>query len=108
MTDPRIALALAGDENNESQELSTANVNHLRRLVAWLECEYMLNEHSQQGMITGLHMAVAAGVEVERAQTVLDQEVARITHVPAYVRQAVRMLRKAVQDHDAKTGVIQS
>ena len=102
------SLVLSGDENNEPQELSTANVNHLRRLLAWLVCEYNLSDDGQRGVLMGLDMAVRSGIDVERAQKVLDQEVARITYVPAYIRQAVKMLRKAVQEHDSKTGVVQS
>lgn len=101
-------LILTGDQNNVSQELTDAEVNHLRRLLAWLRCEFNLSEDGQRGLLMGLNMAVmavAGGVEVERAQVVLDQEVARIRHVPAYIRQAVKMLTKAVRDHDAKTRV---
>lgn len=101
-------LVLPGDEYNEPQELTTANVNHLRRLLAWLVCEYNLSEDGQRGLMIGLDMAVRGGAEVERAQEILDQEVARIAHVPAYIRQAVKMLRKAVHEHDAKTGIVNS
>jgi hypothetical protein len=101
-----VNLILTGDQNNVSQELTDAEVNHLRRLLAWLRCEFNLSEDGQHGLLMGLNMAVTGGVEVERAQEVLDQEVARIRHVPAYIHQAVKMLTKAVKDHDAKTRVI--
>ena len=102
-------LILSGDGADEPQELTDAEVNHLRRLLAWLNCEYShgLTEEGQRGMLTGLNMAVAAGAPVERAQAVLDDEVKRIRHVPAYIRQAVKMLTKAVRDHDAKTRMVQ-
>lgn len=102
------SLVLSGDENNNPQELATADVNHLRRLLAWLVCEYNLSDEGQRGLLIGLDMAVSTGAEVGRAQEILDQEVARIERVPAYVRQAVKMLRKAVRDHDSKTGMVNS
>lgn len=102
-----MSLILSGDAANEPQELTDADVNHLRRLLGWLRCEYNLSEEGQRGMLTGLNMAVAAGAPVERAQAVLDDEVKRIRHVPAYIRQAVKMLTKAVREHDAKTRMVQ-
>ena len=102
-----MSLILSGDMANKPQELTDAEVNHLRRLLAWFSLEYNLSEEGQRGMLTGLNMAVAAGAPVERAQAVLDDEVKRIRHVPAYIRQAVKMLTKAVRNHDAKTRMVQ-
>lgn len=99
-------MILTGDQNNQPQEMTDAQVNHLRRLLAWLTCEYNLSDEGQQGVMIGLNMAVAGGVAPARAQAVLDEEVARVRHVPAYIRQAVRMLTKAVRDHDARTRVV--
>ena len=101
-----MALVLSGDEANLPQELTDAEVNHLRRLLAWFTCEYNLSEAGQRGVMQGLHMAVAGGAPVERAQEILDSEVERIRHVPAYIRHAVKMLSKAVRDHDAGSRVI--
>lgn len=99
-------LVLSGDTANEPQELTDSEVNHLRRLLAWLRLEYNLSEEGPRGMMIGLHKAVEAGASVERAQAVLDEEVQRIQRVPAYIRQAVKMLTKAVRDHDAKTRMV--
>lgn len=101
-----MSLILTGDQNNVSQELTDAEVNHLRRLLGWLTCEYNLSEAGQEGIFIGLSAAVAGGASVERAQAILDDEAARIRRVPAYIRQAIKMLSKAVRDHDAKTRVI--
>lgn len=100
-------IILSGDENNVAMPITDAEVNHLRRLLAWMICEYNLSDAGQRGMIEGLHKAVTLGVPMERAQDVLDQEEARIRYVPAYVRQAVKMLSKAIREHDARTGVIE-
>lgn len=101
-----MSLILTGDQNNVSQELTDAEVNHLRRLLGWLTCEYNLSEAGQEGIFLGLNAAVVGGASVERAQAVLDEESARIRRVPAYIRQAIRMLTKAIRNHDAKTRVI--
>lgn len=102
----QMSLILTGDQNNVSQELTEAEVNHLRRLLGWLTCEYNLSEAGQKGIFIGLSAAVAGGVPVKRAQAILDDEAARIRHVPAYIRHAIKMLTKAIRDHDAKTRVI--
>jgi len=99
-------LILTGDENNAAMPMTDAEVNHLRRMLAWMRLEYNLSEEGQRGMMTGLHMAVEAGASVERAQAVLDDQVERIQRVPAYIRHGIKMLTKAVHDHDAKTRVI--
>lgn len=101
-----MGLILTGDQNNEPQELTDAEVNHLRRLLGWVTCEYNLSEDGQKGLLHGLNAAVACGVSVERAQAVLDEEIERIKHVPAYIRHAIKMLSKAVRAHDAKTRVV--
>lgn len=101
-----MSLILTGDQNNISQELTDAEVNHLRRLLGWLTCEYNLSEAGQQGMLIGLNAVVTGGVSIERAQAVLDEEAARIRRVPAYIRHAIKMLTKAIRDHDAETRVI--
>lgn len=101
-------LVLSGDENNVAMPITDAEVNHLRRLLAWMTCEYNLSDAGQQGVIEGLTKAVTFGASVERAQEILDQEVARVRRVPAYIRQAHKMLTKAVRDHDAKTHVVES
>lgn len=102
-----MSLILSGDEVNLPQELTEAQVNHLRRLLAWLICEYNLSEAGQEGLLIGLNAAVATGAQVERAQAILDQEVERIRRVPAYIRQAVKMLSKAIREHDAKTRMVE-
>lgn len=101
-----MALILSGDENNVAMPMTDAQVNHLRRLLAWLICEYNLSEAGQEGLLIGLNAAVACGAQVEKAQEILDREVDRIRRVPAYIRQAVKMLSKAIRDHEAKTRVI--
>ena len=103
-----MSLILTGDQNNVSQELTDAEVNHLRRLLAWIRLEHQLGEEMMAGFLEGAQMAVAADPALrERAQEVVDERIQKIASVPAYIRHAVKMLTKAVRDHDAKTRVIQ-
>lgn len=101
-----MSLILNGDQNNQPQEMTDAQVNHLRRLLAWIVCEYNLSDEGQRGIMHGLHMAVSGGADQARAQAVLDAEIERVRRVPAYIRQAVIMLTKAVREHDAQSHVI--
>jgi hypothetical protein len=102
-----MSLILSGDENNVAMPVTDAEVNHLRRLLGWLRCEYNLSEDGQRGMLIGLDRAVKSGASVDRAQAILDSEVAKIRRVPAYIRQAVKMLTRAIRDHDAETRMIE-
>lgn len=102
-----MGLVLSGDQNNFSQDLKDAEVNHLRRLLAWLRCEYTLDEDMQRGFLQGAQMCASDPAARPRVQQIVDEKAAQIAHVPAYIRQAVKMLTKAVRDHDAKTHVVQ-
>lgn len=102
-------LILSGDENNLSLPMTDAQVNHLRRLLAWLRCEYTLDEDMLRGYVLGAGESVKAGMSTpESAGEVLQRKADQINRVPAYVRQAVKMLTKAIREHDAKTGVIET
>ncbi len=102
-----MTLILSGDENNLAMPMSDAEVNHLRRLLAWMRCEYTLDEDMQRGYLLGAKEAVErGGATPEQAQQIIEEKAEQIKAVPAYVRQAVKMLTKAVRTHDAKTGVV--
>lgn len=101
-------LILTGDENNVAMPMSDAHVNHLRRVLAWMRTEYTLDEHAQAGYVAGCTEMVQHGLSTpERASQVLQDKANEINCVPAYVRQGVKMLTKALREHDAKTGVIE-
>ncbi|MCJ9707635.1 hypothetical protein LWS69_01130 [Bordetella hinzii] len=103
-----MGLILSGNDADHAQELTEAQVNHLRRLLAWMRCEYMLDEFMQRGFISGAAQCVQSGLTTpEDASRIVEERAAKINQVPAYVRQAVKMLTKAVHQHDAKTGVVE-
>lgn len=103
-------MILTGDANIPAMPMTEAQVNHLRRLLAWLRCAYMLDEHMQRGFMQGAALSVQHGFSTpERAGEILQQQQAdKINQVPAYVRQAHKMLSKALLDHDMKAGVIEA
>ncbi|MEJ5028791.1 hypothetical protein [Comamonas sp. MYb69] len=103
------ALILAGDNNIPAMPMTDAQVNHLRRLLAWLRCAYMLDEHMQRGFMEGAALSVQHGAATpERAGEILQQQADKINQVPAYVRQAHKMLSKALLEHDRRSGVVEA
>lgn len=96
-------LILSGGDAEKDMQFKASEVNHLRGLLAWLRCEYMLDEDMQRGYAQGALECVRQGGSQEIAEAVLAKRAAKIRAVPAYVRQAVKMLTKAVHEHD-KTG----
>jgi|GEM_PF-5995921 len=102
-------LILAGDNNIPAMPMTEAQVNHLRRLLAWLRCAYMLDEHMQRGFMEGAALSVQHGAATpERAGEILQQQADKINQVPAYVRQAHKMLCKALLEHDRRSGVVEA
>ena len=106
MTPP---MVLTGDLITPDMPMNDAQVNHLRRLLAWLRCEYMLDPHMQAGYLHGATEMVASGFTTpERASEIVQAKVDEINRVPAYVRQAVKMLTKALRDHEKRSGIVEA
>lgn len=102
-------LILSGDENTPALPLSEAQVNHLRRVLAWMRCEYTLDEDMQRGYIQGASACVQHGFSTpEKAGELLNAKADEINRVPAYVRQGVKMLTKALKEHERDSGIVES
>jgi hypothetical protein len=100
-------MSLGGDENVLSLPLKDSEVNHLRQLLAWMRCEYSLDEDMQRGYLIGAHEAVEHGLATEdKASEIVQKKSDEINRVPAYVRQAHKMLTKALREHEKKTGIL--
>jgi hypothetical protein len=100
-------MILTGDENVPALPMTDAQVAHLRRLLAWMRCEYTLDDDMLRGYVSGAQSAVAAGFATpEQASALLDAKAQQVQRCPAYVRQAVRMLTKALREHEARAGVV--
>ena len=101
------ALTLTGDDNTPALPMTEAEVNHLRRLLAWVRTEWMLDEHMQRGYVEGASICVRIGAATpEQAGAQIMNQAEKIKQVPAYVRQAVRMLTKALRDHERAAGIV--
>lgn len=103
-------MNLTGDTNIPALPMTDAEVNHLRRLLAWMRCEWMLDDDMQRGYMMGTAATVAYGMQTpEQAGARLVERAEQINKaVPLYVRQAVKMLTKALRDHERKTGIVDS
>lgn len=102
-------LILTGDNNIPAMPMTDAQVNHLRRLLAWLRCEYMLDEDMQRGFINAVVKCHETGIATGRnAQDLLREKAEQINQVPSYIRQGHKMLSKALLEHDKRSGVVES
>jgi len=100
-------LELSGDTNTPAMPMTEAEVNHLRRLLAWLRCEYTLDEDMQRGYLLGAAESVRRGFASEaQASAVVHDKAEQINRCPAYVRQAVKMLTKALREHERTAGIV--
>ena len=84
-----------------------AEVTHMRKLLAWMRCEYMLDEDMQRGSLSAVKELLDAGdITQEQAELQVARRADQIKQVPKYVRQAVKMLTKAVREHDGVKGAV--
>jgi len=94
-------LVLSGGSTEKDLEFKRSEVNHMRLVLAWLRCEYMLDEDMQRGYASTAKELFDAGFTTEEeATTMLARKAEEIRHVPKYVRHGVKMLTKMLRDHD--------
>lgn len=99
-------MTLTGDNNVPAMPMTDAEVNHLRRLLAWMRCEWMLDEDMQRGVLNAVEWLSADGaISHEQASAAIAERAEKINRCPAYVRQAVKMLTKALRQHEQRSGV---
>ncbi len=102
-------MTLVGDANLTDMPLKESEVNHLRQLLAWMRCEYMLDEDMQRGYLQGAQDAIVHGLSsVEKASEIVQKKADEINKVPAYVRQAHKILSKALRKHEQNCGIFSS
>lgn len=100
-------MTIAGDDNVPDMPLKDSEVNHLRRLLAWLRCEYTLDPDMQRGYLLGAAEMVTGGhASSEAASEIVNAKAAEINKCPAYVQQAVKQLTKALREHERGSGVV--
>lgn len=100
-------MILTGDDLMPAMPMTTAQVNHLRRLLAWMRLEYMLDPDMQRGYLSGAAHCVQHGIATpEQASAQVQHAADKINHVPAYIRQGVKMLTAALREHDKQAGIV--
>lgn len=92
-----------------NKKLTDAEITHLRQLLAWMRCEYCLDEDMQRGALGAVKSLMNAGyINDHQAQQLLANRAELINKVPKYVRQSVKMLTKKVREIDGVKGEILS
>lgn len=101
-------MQLTGDANTPALPMTEAEVNHMRRLLAWLRCEYTLDADMQRGYLSGVSECVRLEItSEEQASALVHEKAEQINRCPAYVRQAVKMLTKALRAHELAAGIVE-
>ena len=107
MNTQQAQLVLTGDGNIPAMPLTDAEVNHLRRLLAWMRVEYMLDENSQAGFLEAAAFCIKEGLSTEdRVNTLVEERGRKINQVPKYLRQGIKMLTKKLHAHDRNSGIV--
>lgn len=102
-------LTLTGDDNTPDMPMTDAEVNHLRRLLAWMSCEWMLDPAMHRGMAVAIEwLGTSGAITHDQATAAVAERAEKINRCPAYVRQAVKMLTKAIREHEKRSGVIEA
>lgn len=75
--------------------------------MAWMRCEWTLDPDAQRGCLQGAADMVRLGfASEEQASAIVQHRADQINRCPAYVRQAVKMLTKALRDHERAAGIV--
>jgi len=88
-------------------QLTESEVTHLRKTLAWMRCEYCLDEDMQRGCLSAVKKMLDNGdISQDRAEDAVIKRAEQINQVPKYIRHAIKMLTKAVRQHDSEKGEI--
>jgi len=101
-------MTLTGDDNTPSMPMTEAQVNHLRRLLAWMRCEMGQEPAEMVVMANNIVAKVGPLQDPEGAMIRLQEGYDRAASYPAYLRQAVKMLTKALRDHEKSAGIVEA
>jgi hypothetical protein len=86
--------------------MRVAEVNHLRRMLGWLRCE--MGQEPDEMVVMGNAIAAKIGplADPEGARLRLQAGYEHAASYPAYLRQAVKMLTKALREHEKRSGIV--
>lgn len=77
-----------------SKTLKDSDVNHLRRLLAWVECE--IGQSPEELVKVVGEIAPVVGEPTDEAKQRLVESYEKSASVPKYLRQAVKALKKSI------------
>lgn len=101
------SLILTGDNNTPAMPMTEAQVNHLRRLLAWISCEMGQEPAEMVVMANRIAEKIGPLPDPEGARGRLQEGYDKAASYPAYIRQAVKMLTKALRDHEKQSGIVE-
>lgn len=102
-------MMLSGDDITPALGLKESEVNHMRLMLAWMRCQYMIDDDMQRGLLNAASDCVRLGIATpEQAGDLVTKQAERMAHCPKYVRQAVRMLTIALRKHEASSRIVES
>jgi hypothetical protein len=93
-------MTIEGDAMT-SKTLKQAEINHLRRLVAWVDCE--IGQSPEEFVATVKDIAPHIDELSDGAKQRLVESHEKKASVPKYVRQAVKALRKTLAGTEGDT-----
>lgn len=86
-------------------QLTDSEVTHLRKVMAWMRVEYCLDEDMQRGSLGVIkELADSGAITHAEAERAIARRADQVNHVPKYIRHGIKMLTKAVRDHDGHKG----
>jgi hypothetical protein len=80
-------------------QLTDAEINHLRRLLGWVECEAGQAPDEMVEMVRKIAPAIHGVSDEGKARLVEAHQ--KASNVPKYVRSAIKALRKTLAPYDA-------
>lgn len=100
-------MVLNGGSTERDLEFKKSEVTHLRLVLAWMRCQYMLDEDMQHGFADAAKFLVDVGeMTEEQARQQLARKADEIRQVPKYVRHGVKMLTKMLREHEKRGNVV--
>jgi len=100
-------MILSGGDTEKDLAFKKSEVTHIRLVLAWMRCQYMLDEDMQHGFADAAKFLVDVGeMTEEQARQQLARKVDEIRQVPKYVRHGVKMLTKMLREHDKRGDVV--
>lgn len=101
-------LTLTGDANVPAMPMTESEVNHLRRVLAWMRCEMGQEPDEMVAMGNAIIAKVGPLEDPDGAAMRLQAGYEHSARTPAYIRHGVKMLTKALRDHERAAGVVEA